>query len=255
MWTYLVIFLSLVCLVIIFARRLYLVLIKKKTQIAPPEIGVQIEEENRPEKKRILRDDKVEMRKLYDRSLALIKKGLPKDAVKTLVKALAINPDFLEAQKELGRLYMDQKLWLKAAAIYKDLAVRTNDPVDFSHLGLSLYNSEDLEGAVNAYQSAINLDPERSQRYISLGQVYKDLGKGQLALIAFNKAVEFDAANADYWLLAADINLALKNFLDARGALNKVFELAPMSKIARKMLKDLENAEKAWREANPAEGK
>lgn len=250
MWTYLLIFLSILALVIVFAHRAYFVLIKKKDS---EEAGrkmepAMMEEENAPEKKRLKKDEKAEMEKLYNRALAMIKKREPKEAVKALVQCLAINPEFLDAQKQLGMLYIDQKMWGKGAAVYQYLASKTNDPVDFSHLGLCLYSNGDLDGAANAYQQAVTLDPERVQRYISLAQVYRDAGKDQLGLIAINKALEFDKSNLEYWLLAADLNMQLGNLMDARGAINRAIEIAPMSKVARKMLEDLAQEEKKGRE-------
>ena len=238
MWTYLLLLLSVIVLIVVFFRRSYLVFKVKEVQ---PEVK---EEENRPDKKRLKKGEKSEMEKLYNRAVVLIKAKNVDEAVKALVSALAINHDYLEAQKLLGMLYIDIQEWVKAAAIYKYLAEKSSDPVDFSHLGLCLYNAGEFEEAASAYQAAINLDPERPQRYISLSQVYKSAGKDQLALIAVNKAISFDPGNVEYWLLAADLNMILKNPLDARGALNKALELSPKSKIAVKMLEDLEKMEK-----------
>jgi len=250
MWTYLLIFLSLITLFLVFIHRVHIVIFKRKpsTEENKTMEPVMMEEENNPEKKRLSRNEKDEAQGFYDHAITLIKRREPKEAVKSLVKALAINSDFIDAQKQLGMLYIDQKMWGKGSAVYQHLAVKTNDPVDFSHLGLCLYSNGDLDGAANAYQQAINLDSERVQRYISLAQVYKEAGKNQLGVIAINKAIELDGNNLEYWLLAADLNMQLKNFLDARGAINKAIEIAPMSKVAKKMLEDLEIEEKKNRE-------
>ena len=249
MWTYLLIFLSLLTLLLVFLHRAYIVHFKKKNLEEGKTIEpVMMEEENTPEKKRLSRSEKDEAQSFYEQAIALIKRREPKEAVKALVKALAINNDFIDAQKQLGMLYIDQQMWGKGAAVYQYLASKTNDPVDYSHLGLCLYSNADVDGAANAYQQAINLDPERVQRYISLAQVYKEGGKPQLGLIVINKALELDGGSLEYWLLAADFNMQLKNFLDARGAINKAIELAPMSKVAKKMLEDLEAEEKKSRE-------
>jgi len=240
MWTYLLIFLSLLCLVIVFVRRLYFVLIKKSADDKSAEPKHKESADKPPLKKRLSKDERAEMERLYKRAVALIKRKEPKDAVKTLVQALAIDPDYMDAQKELGRLYLDQKMWGKASAVYKYLSEKTGDPVDYSHLGLSLYNAGELQEAAEAYQKAISLDPRRAQRYISLGQIYKDLEKWQLALIAFNKALELDKKNVDYLLLAADVHIQLETFDEARKLLRRVLEIAPMSKIARRLLKDID---------------
>jgi tetratricopeptide (TPR) repeat protein len=261
MLTYLLIFLSIVVLVVIFVRQVYLVLLKKKPtpedvaaeEAATAEAAAVVAAEMPPSsvelrkaepKKRISRERKSKVEKLHNRAIALINKREPKEAVKTLVSGLAIDPNNLDAQKELGRLYLDQKMWVKAAAVYKGLAEKTNDPVDYSHLGLSLYNAGELDEAAMAYQQAITLDPDRSQRYVSLGQVYKDAGKLPLALIAFNKALELEIGNVDYLLVTADTHIKMENYGEADALLHKVLDIAPMSKIARKMLKEIEKLKK-----------
>lgn len=244
MWTYLLIFLSVLCLTVVFLRRLYFVLIKKaeEEKVVPEKVDEPKEE---PEsKKKISKDGKAEMERLFQRAVALIKRKEPKEAVKTLVQALAIDHDYLDAQKELGKLYLDQKMWGKASAVYKYLAEKSEDAVDYSHLGLALYNAEEFEEAAEAYQKAVLLDPKRPQRYVSLGQTYKDLEKWPLALIAFNKALALDKDNVDYLLLAADAFVELEDFDGARGVLERVLELAPKSKMAPKMLKEIEEKEK-----------
>lgn len=230
---------SLLCLAVVFLRRFYLVLIKKPAD-TPVEKKVAPEEEEPSEKKKVSRDDKSEMERLYKRAVALIKRKDPKEAVKTLVQVLAIDHDYMDAQKELGKLYLDQKMWGKASAVYKYLSEKTDDPVDYSHLGLSLYNAGELDEAAKAYQSAISVDPKRPQRYVSLGQIYKDLGKAQLALIALNKAAGLDKENVDILLLAADVNIQLEDFDEAEHVLKKILEIAPMSKMAPRMLKEIE---------------
>jgi len=254
MWTYLLIFLSLLALLLVFIHRTYVVLFKKHNN-HDDSAALETDDTNEPEekeKKRLSKKDKEKVQEFYEHAITMIKRRDPKEAVKFLVKTLAVDPDFLDAQKQLGMLYIDQKMWGKGAAVYEHLVSVTGDPVDYSHLGLCLYSNEDLDGAANAYQNAINLDPERTQRYISLAQVYKEAGKPQLGLIAINKALEIDRGNLDYWLLSADFNLQLKNFLDARGAINKALEVAPMSKVAKKMLEDLEIEEQKARTEKPS---
>jgi cytochrome c-type biogenesis protein CcmH/NrfG len=247
MWTYLLIFLSLFCLLLIFVRRLYLVLIKKEDEKVEDKATEPTEKKF--EKTRLSRDDKAEIERLYKRSVALIKRKEPKDAVKTLVQALAINPGYKEALKELGKLYLDQKMWGKASAVYKSLAENTNDPVDYSHLGLALYNDRVFDAAASAYQEAVSLDPKRPQRYVSLGHVYLDAEKTPLALIAFNKALHLEGDNVDYLLLVAETHKLLENFDDAKEILKKTMEVAPMGKMAPRILKEVESLERKAKRA------
>lgn len=257
MITYLIIFLSLTGLVVVFVHRAVKALNRKPLTVNEVEEKKEKEAEKEaaaiedaaPEKKRVSKDEKSEIEKLYDRALVLIKKRDPKEAVKLLVQALAIRPDDKKVLTELGMLYIDQKMWGKAAAIYKhltELKIDAKDPVDYSHLGLASYNASEFEEAAAAYQTAISLDPKRHQRYISLGHVYRDSGKPALAVIAFNHAIELDPENVDYMLLAADTQMALNDFGQARILLNKASLLNPKSQMARKMLKDLDEKEKQF---------
>lgn len=209
----------------------------------PAGEGTGTEKEAEP-KKRVSKDDKEELEKLYKRAVAFNRNGNIEEAVKLLVQALAVHPNFQDGLKELGKLYMDEKDWVKAAAVYKHLVELTNDPVDFSHLGLSLYKASEFEEAARAYQAAITLDPARSQRYISLGQIYRDAKKDLLALIAFNHAVQLEPENVEFLLLVADTNIDMQNFADAKAVLQTAVKLNPMSKIARKLLKMVEDKEK-----------
>jgi len=253
MFTYLVIFLSFIGLLVVFSRRAYLVFLKKKVAdevgLAGDRdvisTGLAAAERREIAKKRIPRDRKSKMEKLYARALAQVKKCDPKGAVKTLVQALAIDPDYMDAQRELGRIYLEHKMWGKASAVYKYLSEKTGDPVDYSHLGLSSYNAGELEAAAEAYQKAISLDPDRAPRYVSLGQVYMDLEREQLALIAFNKALGLDPENVDYILLMADLYLRLGSLVEARDLALKAGVIAPMSKVAKRILKEVEEKEKA----------
>jgi len=244
MFTYLIIFLSLFGVLAIFVRRSYLVF-RKKEEISDKALSQPVVEPQHEQKKRVPRDKKVEMQKLYERAQAHVKKCNPKEAIKTLIKALAIDPDYMDAQKELGRLYLEHQTWGKAAAVYKYLVEKTNDPVDYSHLGLASYNAGELEDAANAYQQAVTLDPQRAPRYVSLAQVYRDLKRDQLALISINKALELDPSNIDYLILAADIQINLNGFVEAQEFLRRVLEISPANKVALKLLNDIEASQKA----------
>ncbi len=243
MWTYLVIFLCVFFLLLIFIRRLVLTLAKK------PEMDEEISREVPSKtsvgpKTRTSKEDKVVIQKLYKRALALIKGKDPKEAVKVLVQALAIDPLYLDALRELGKLYLDQKMWGKASAVYTTLSEKTDDPVDFSHLGLAFYNAGELDDAAKAYQDAISRDPKRHQRYVSLGCVYLDSGKPPLALIAFNRALEKEHDNVDYMLLVADAHRVMGQFDDARKVLEKAIKTNPMGKMAKRVLEEVNRAEK-----------
>ena len=252
MITYLVIFLSVLAILIVFGRRAYLTLRSGREEVA--EVGTENgagsknsvngsgkggSGEPAGKKKRFSKDDKEEMARLHRRAIAFIKRKEPKEAVKVFVQALAIDPDYKDGLQELGRLYLDQKMWGKAAAVYKHLGELTQDPVDYSHLGLASYNAGDLEEAAKAYQGAVTLDPKRPQRYMSLGHVYRELERPQLALIAFNKALDLDGENVENLLCVANLKIEMGDLEAADEILVQVLEIAPMSKMAPRLQKEI----------------
>jgi len=234
MLTYLLIFLSALLLAGVFVHRAIVVLVKKPELEVVEKEDPKEEAEKKP-KKRLSKGHKSDIEKLYKRALAQIKKGLPKEAVKTLVGALALDPNSEDCLRELGELYLAQKMWGKASACYKHLTELKEDAVYFSHLGLAFYNAGELPEAAEAYQKAITLDPKRKQRYISLCNIYRDAEKPQLAIIAINKAIELDAENVDYLLLAADTHIDLEDYAAAKQLCDDSKSINPMSKMANKI--------------------
>ena len=127
-----------------------------------------------------------------------------------------------------------------AAALFKRLLESTEDPVYYSHLGLALYKQSSFEEAKYAYQKAVELDPKRAARFVSLAQVYKSLGLFEHSIVALNKAIEIDQENLDFLLFLSSLQIELKNYKEAREVLGRILELSPKNLDARKMLKDIE---------------
>lgn len=241
MWTYLAILISLSVIVLVFTRRL--VLHYRKQPPAKP-VKVSVENSSTPEETEVAdvsRKDKDRAEALCKKGVNLIKVGKEEEAIKCFVQALALNELHNETQHRLAVLYLKKQMYGAAAALFKRLVESSEDPVYYSHLGLALYKQSNLEEAKSAYQKAVELDPKRAARFVSLAQVYRAMGQLDHSLVALNKALEIEKENMDFLLLLASIQVELKNNKEALDILEKILEINPGNKDATSMLKDLKN--------------
>lgn len=243
MWTYFTILFSFVLLVTIFARRAYLHF-RKKTMPEPAVQASKEQDESEGKKVRIAKDDREKVETLCKRGEALIQAGKDEEAIKCFVQALTIDAVHLETQQKLAMLYLQKQLYSAAAALFQQLAKQTNDAVHYSHWGLALYQQSDLENAKIAYQTAVDLDPSRPQRFVSLSQVYKALGQMNNAMIAVNKAIEIDQQNLEFLYLLADLQMEAGNYIAARETAEKILAMDAGNKHATGMLKEIGRLEK-----------
>lgn len=245
MWTYLVIFFSVALLVGVFVRRVFLYMKARKGDRVEPE--KEEKKEGGSEGKRLIklaRKDQEEVADLCKKAESKMKVGREDEAIKYYVQALAIDQHHIETQHKLAMLYMRKQMFSAAAALFKNLGELTGEAVHYSHLGLAMFQQKEFEEAKDAYQRAVELDPSRPQRFVSLAQVYRSLGQMQNALIALNKAVEIDDENIEYLFFLADVQAELGNFLEAKHIIDKVLELEPKNEDAWELLKSVEERQK-----------
>ncbi len=197
-----------------------------------------------PEKVKVSKEDREEVESLCKKGESLLKSGRDEDAVKAFVQALTIDPLHEETLHKLALLYFQKQMYGAAAAAFKQLGEISNDAVHYSHLGLALYQQNDFDQAKFAYQKAVEIDPSRPQRFVSLAQVYRSLGQEHNAIMALNKAIEIEQDNAEFLYLLADLQLSLGNLEDSKDALRKLFDLDPGNKDAKALLREIKKQEK-----------
>ena len=112
-----------------------------------------------------------------------------------------------------------------------DLAARLEDAcfeaLCFQAIALVETNLGRIEQAIQAYQNAISLAPEKISAWNALGNLYKKLGKNEEALAAFQKAIEHNASDAMGWNGLGDLYHTLGRNDDAIYAYLKAIEYSP----------------------------
>lgn len=235
----------------VFARRVAANKRKVVTEKAAAEARAALEAQESDEEKkiRLSREQKEQVESLCKRGEALISSGKDEEAIKCFVQALSINAQHPETQQRLALLYLQKQMYGAAAALFQQLAQQTSDPMHYSHLGLALYQQSDFENAKTAYQTAVELDPSRPQRFISLSQVYKALGQLANAIIATNKAIEIDEKNIEFLYHLADLQAEAGNYIASKETLEKLFALDAGNRAAKSLLKEIRKLEMAAKEA------
>lgn len=244
MWTYLAIFSSLAVLIGVFFRRI--ILLKKGGAVvaeSAEEASAEKTAEAVKRPKKIAASIVEEVEGLCAKGEGFLSHGKDDEAIKCFVRALALDEFHHETQHKLAMLYLQKQMYSAAAALFRQLAEVTADPVHYSHLGLALYQQSSYEESLAAYQKAVDLDGSRPQRFISLAQVYRALGKLNHAAIALGKAMEVDQENLDIIFLLAEIQVELGEVDEAKLLLAKLLSLEPGHVEARALMGELSGVE------------
>jgi len=240
MWTYLAILLSISVVLGVFIRRVVLYL------KGDDEQEVEKKEEEKQDKGNetvVSKKEKKKARAFYEKGEALLKAGKEDEAIKLFVQALSADKDNIEAQQKLAMLYLQKEMYGAATALFKRLCELTDEAVHYSHLGLALYQQNELDEAKEAYQKAVDLDDSRPQRFISLAQVYRALKQYQGAIIALNKAIEKDPENVEFLLLLGDIFEEMEDLKNFEETFEKLLKLDPENKEVKNRLKKMRKRE------------
>jgi tetratricopeptide (TPR) repeat protein len=139
------------------------------------------------------------------------------------VQSLAALPTLSSAdQFELGRVYSEYGLQDDAANVFNQLAQQFPSSYEARYnLALAYYLGEKIEDASQVLQLSVSRH-SRPETYDLLGACYEALGKTPDAAKAYEKAIELDPLNEDYYLRWGELAMkvmaheaAIKNLLVA----------------------------------------
>lgn len=118
----------------------------------------------------------------FDTALQL-EENDPDGAYEAYLRALACNPEHVEATINIGRMCSGGGD-LKRAAAYFRLAIRIDPthPVAHFNLAVTLHDMQDHEGALAAYRAALIHDPHFADAHFNLAALLEQLGQREQAL-------------------------------------------------------------------------
>ena len=108
-------------------------------------------------------------------------------------KAIAIQPGFLPAQRELGMALLHQKEYAAAAPhLEKAVALEPRDALLHNYLGMCYAKTQRAGQAVKEHQHAIELDPNLADAHMNLAYDYQQLGRMPEAKAEMDEACRLD---------------------------------------------------------------
>lgn len=93
--------------------------------------------------------------------------------------------------------------------------------------GLSLYNQDRFEESVQAYDKAIEIDPQDAETWNNKGIALGILGRYGEALEAFEQATAINSSYAEAWYNMGVIFDFQERYVDAIGAYNTATQINP----------------------------
>lgn len=154
-------------------------------------------------------------------------------ALENFRKAVALEPDFVRAIRDIVYIHLQGNQY-DAALAELDRLAREQSPKDEIHLlrGQVLMTANDPASAEKEWKEAIEANPQNYQAYILLGQLYQQQGKIPQALREVDQLLDRNDRLVPAYLQKA-YYLQLSN--DNRGAMDnyrKALELDPKNAVA-----------------------
>jgi len=161
-------------------------------------------------------------------------------------RALALQPEFPEAQNNLGTLYLLLKEWDLAIERFQravnDILYRTPH-FAYNNMGLAYYNKGGYQKAIENYQKALRSFPSYSLCHENLARAYEATDSFQAAIESYNKSISYAPNYPTSHFNLARLFLRLNRKEEAAKELMLTMEIdpeGPYGSEAKGLLKDIE---------------
>lgn len=155
------------------------------------------------------------------------------------IQALTIHPDAIDIQAQLAKLYLTTHREAKAEALYKELISKRDDVSFFANLGLAYYLQAKYVEACQAYQEALNRDPQTPERTAALGRACIAARRFEDAAPLLEKAASRLSRDTELLHLLAECYLQLNNNEKAEEAYRRINKLEPYNEGVKQKISAL----------------
>jgi tetratricopeptide (TPR) repeat protein len=141
-----------------------------------------------------------EVMAIYNKGYILLQKGLPDQALDCFLEANGREPDVFEVLFHIGQIYMEMDQADRARA-YLEAATRANNRsgAAFKSLGACLDKLGLTKEAIQAYKSAVKVNPDDAQSLAMLGRLYTERGESlDVAVVLCAQSVRLAPENGLY---------------------------------------------------------
>jgi len=211
------------------------------------ERGVVFVEETKVERprKKSLRTSAIELQQVRSLVRAVEKalvQGKVEEAERLFIQALTIQPQAWDVKAQLAKLYLTTGRESKAEAMYKELVEQHDDVSFYSNLGLAYYRQEKYIEACQAYQEALNRDPQTPERSAALGRACIAARRFEEAAPLLEKAVKRLSRDIELLHLLAECYIQLGFKEMAEETYRRINRLEPYDEEVKAKLLSLARA-------------
>lgn len=140
----------------------------------------------------------------------------------------------------LGTAYFEKQDYDKSLFYLRKAVQLKEDPVAYIAIGNNYAVRKDVKLALDAYQKAININPNLPIAHINIGLLYSQSGNLEIALRAFNRAIEIDPFYADAYRNVGIVHYINNNYEESLRNFEKYLELSNNEEINRSVRQDVE---------------
>jgi tetratricopeptide (TPR) repeat protein len=151
----------------------------------------------------------------------------PEEAERALRGILNHTPDNPGALEQLSQLYLDEGKAADAVALLKDAAGNSGDPALYDLLGNAYAKIQDSEKAAEAFQKAVDLEPDDAGHRRGLAQALLAEDKFEDALEQYQRLAQIEPDNAEDYLRMSQIYRHLGELDKSETSLMQAKKYAP----------------------------
>jgi protein O-mannosyl-transferase len=156
------------------------------------------------------------------------RKAIDEEALTHLRRAVAMYPDFTEANAELGRVFDRQQKY--DSAEYYDLRaikLNPNHTIATNNLGSVYLETGRYDLAAQTFRKAIAINPSFNLAYFNLARTVNQLKQYDSAIYYYNKALIFEPNNVDAFQEKGMAFFSLNRYDSAEQCFKMVLRLKP----------------------------
>ncbi|MEP6652700.1 MAG: tetratricopeptide repeat protein [Myxococcales bacterium] len=174
---------------------------------------------------------------LHFLGLARYQRGLHREGIDQLGRALAVAPEHVDARNNLGNMLLEQGRLAEAEQAYQEVLRRRPEHADAHvNLGNVLRRRQDTVGAEAAYRRALEIDRNHGDAHHNLGSVLRDAGRTDEALTAFQRALSLRPYDGESYRRVGAMLYALGRVADASAVYQSWVEVEPGNPVAQHLV-------------------
>lgn len=171
------------------------------------------------------------------------------EALAYLKKAAELGLKERAFKRDLAYAYRENQELEKAENLYKEIIAENPSADDYLNLAKIKEIDNQLNEAVEYYESALELNGTQSSLYLNLANLYQKLENYNSAVSIFKQGIKNRDNFAPYYIGLGESYIKLNNYEEAKKALQKAVEINENSYYGYFLLANIAKEEKNYSEA------